>query len=262
MIAELVILGVVLLFIVPAVLFYLLQHKVIFSPQHYTSRQLFAEYPQRYHAVVLMVAQRFRLEGIVYEPEKEALCTVLYFGGKEQDSASLVGKFSVHYPDVRVISFNYRGYGTSGGKPTEKSLHADALSAYDWACARYGQVGLAGYSLGSNVAAYVASRRSTPWVVLVAAFDSVVSLAKSKFALLPRWLIRYKLETVKYVKNIKSPLYLYAATDDTIVPISHSRHLKSNVLNLAEYKEFGGYNHGELLFSDEVTSELKKVFEK
>lgn len=262
MIAELVILGVVLLFIVPAVLFYLLQHKVIFSPKHYTSRQLFAEYPQRYHPVELMVAQRFRLEGIVYEPEEKALATVLYFGGKEQDSANLMGKFSVHYPNVRFISFNYRGYGISEGKPTEKRLHDDALAIYDWAYARYGEIGLAGYSLGSNVAAYVASRRRCPWVVLVAAFDSVVSLAKSKFALLPKWLIRYKFDTVNYVRNIKSPLYLYAAADDAIVPIAHSRLLKSNVLNLAEYKEFSGYNHGELLFSDEVTSELKKVFEK
>jgi pimeloyl-ACP methyl ester carboxylesterase len=262
MIAELVILGAVLLFFVPALLVYLLQHKVIFSPQHYTSRQLFAEYPQRYHPVELMAAQRYRLEGIVYEPENKALCTVLYFGGKEQDSANLIGKFSQHYPDVRFISFNYRGYGTSEGKPTEKSLHADALSAYDWTHARYGEVGLVGYSLGSNIAAYVASRRSTPWIVLVAAFDSVVSLAKSKFALLPKWLVRYKFDTLGYFKNIDSPLYLYAAADDNVVPIAHSRLLKSNVLNLAEYKEFGGYNHDELLFSDEVTSELKKVFEK
>jgi pimeloyl-ACP methyl ester carboxylesterase len=262
MIAELVILGVVLLFFVPAVLFYLLQQKVIFSPQHYTSRQLFAEYPQNYHPVELMVVQRYRLEGIVYEPENETLCTVLYFGGKEQDSANLVGKFSQYYPDVRFISFNYRGYGTSEGKPTEKGLHADALCVYDWAHARYGEVGLAGYSLGSNVAAYVASRRSTPWVVLVAAFDSVIALAKSKFALLPKWLVRYKFDTLGYVKNIESPLYLYAASEDTVVPIAHTRLLKANVLNLAEYKEFSGYNHGELLFSDEVTSELKKVFEK
>ncbi|RLA71216.1 MAG: hypothetical protein DRG24_05785 [Epsilonproteobacteria bacterium] len=249
-----------LLIVLPGIIFYILQPKIVFSPQHYKRRLLFAEYPLRYQAVELIVDQNVRLEGIVYEPENEPSATVLFFGGKEQDSVSLIAKFSMHYPDLRFVAFNYRAYGTSGSKPTEKRLHSDAITIYNWTASRYGEITLLGYSLGSNIAAFIATRKAPQKVILVGAFESVTSLMRETFVLLPNFIIRYKFNTLHYVKSITVPLYLYAAIEDQVVPIHQARRLKENVPNLSKYKEISGYNHGELLFSPEMMEELSEVF--
>ena len=253
---------VLILIVLPALLFYIFQEKIVFSPVHSKRRQLFAEHPKRYRVVELVVHENIRLEGLVYEPEEEAGRTVLYFGGKQQDSVTMVAKLSMHYPTVRFIAFNYRGYGTSQGKPTEERLYEDALRVYDWAQSRYEKVSLMGYSLGSNIASYVASRRGVQSVILVAAFDSALALARLKFALMPKALMRCRLDTMHHVKSIKAPVYLYAATDDTIVPIGQARKIKESVQNLSRYREIGGCDHAELLFSPEMTKELSEVFEE
>ena len=104
MLTALVIIGLILLFVVPSLLVYFLQHKIIFAPHHHKRRGLFKEYPERYKPLELQVQKGVYLEGVVYEPETKANTTMLYFGGREQDSVTLVGKFSLHYPNVRIIA--------------------------------------------------------------------------------------------------------------------------------------------------------------
>ncbi len=256
---EILIIVALLLIIIPGILFYFLQHKLVFNPKHHLERSWMITHAHAYHLQEMEVAPGIMLEGIVYEPEKPST-TLLYFGGRSQDSVALIGMFSEHCPDIRIVTFNFRGYGESGGQPAEDVLLEDGLKIFDWCAQEYGETALLGFSLGSSVAAYVGSHRHAQKVVLVAAFSSVAKLMQAKLALLPNFIIRHHFDTAAFVQNILSPLYLYVAEDDLVVPISHARNLKENVRNLAEYSEFSGYEHKELLFSDEVIEKLKKVF--
>ncbi len=256
---EIIIIVAIVLFAVPGILFYLFQHKLVFSPHYYPERSFFTEHSHDYHLQQLNVASGVTLEGMVYSPENPT-ATVLYFGGKEQDSVTLIGRLSQHYPNVRIVTFNYRGYGHSGGVPREADVLSDALVLYDWATERYDYVDLLGYSLGSSVAAYVASKRTTGKVVLVSAFDSAKALIRSKAAIIPKWLVRCRFETVEYVKDVAAPVYLFTTMDDEIIPQSHIDNLRRHIKYLAGTKEFSGYNHAQLLFSDELKIELDKVF--
>lgn len=259
--SEWLMIAAIALFAVPGTLFYLLQHRLVFKPNYYPNRSLFVEHSHCYRLQKIDVAPSVTLEGVVYEPEGEAASTVLYFGGKEQDSVVLIGKFSLHYPQVRFIAFNYRGYGISGGVPTHDTLYSDALQIYDWVRETYGDAGVLGYSLGSSVAAFVGAERAPRWVVLVSAFSSVERLIKERLPAIPRILIRRRFDTLASVKKMVAPLYLYASRDDTVVPFAHSLELKANARNLARYKEFSGYNHANLLFSETLEAELEKVFQ-
>ncbi len=264
MITELVLLGLVLLFGIPSLLLYLLQHKIIFAPQYYNRRRLFAESPDRYRPLELQVEKGVFLEGAVYEPEERAATTMLYFGGREQDSVTLIGKLSLHYPDVRIVSFNYRAYGKSGGVPSEAAYHGDALKIYDYVVDHYGVPVLLGYSLGSNIAVHTAARRSPKELVLVAAFESVQALSRAKYRPLPRVFIKHRFETINEIAGVKVPFYMYVTRDDGVVPIAQARKLKAaaNAASLVDYKEYEGYNHAQLLFSEEVTKEIEKVLAK
>ena len=262
MVTELVIVGLVLLFVIPSVLVYFLQHKIIFAPQHYNRRRLFAEFPELYRPLELQVEKGVFLEGVVYEPEERAEKTMLYFGGREQDSVTLIAKFSLHYPKVRIIAYNYRGYGTSGGEPSEEAYHGDALKRFDYVQKHFETPVVLGYSLGSNVAVHTAVRREVKELVLVATFTSVHALSRAKLRPVPRAFIKHRFETVKEIENIRDPFYMFATRDDGFVPIDQPRKLKEKAGELVDYKEYDGYNHAQLLFSDEVCQEIEKVLAK
>ena len=262
MVVELVILGLILLFVIPSILVYLLQHKIVFAPHHHKRRGLFKEYPERYRPLELQVEKGIFLEGVVYEPDIEANVTMLYFGGREQDSVTLVGKFSLHYPDVRIIAYNYRAYGKSGGVPSEASFHGDALKIYDYVSEHYGKPVVLGYSLGSNVVTHIGVRREPKELILVSAFESVHALSLARLHPVPRFFIRHRFETIKEIDKVKTPFYLFVTVDDGFVPISQPRRLKEKANNIVKYKEYDGYNHAQLLFSDEVCEEIETILKK
>jgi hypothetical protein len=264
MITLLTLLGVLLLFIIPAALFYRLQHKIIFAPQYYDQRALFAEFPDLYRPLELQVEKGLFLEGVVFEPQQKAQTTLIYFGGREQDSVTLVGKLSQHYPGVRIVSFNYRAYGRSGGEPSEEAYHGDALKIYDWVEGHYGNPVLLGYSLGSNIAVHTAVRRSAKALILVAAFESVQALSLARFRPVPRMLIKHRFETIREIGKVSVPFSLFVSKDDGFVPIVQPRKLKAgaNAAALVDYKEYEGYNHAQLLFSPDVTEAITKVLAK
>ena len=239
-------------------LFYIFQRRFVFSPQFYPNRSLFEQHASGYRLQRLNVAQGVEIEGIVYQPDHPRL-TVLFFGGKEQDSVGLIRKLSGEYPGVRWISFNYRGYGKSHGRATEKRVLRDSLMVYDWAVSHYQDVALLGFSLGSSIVSYVASKRPAKWVVLVAPFDSIRSLIHEKSSCIPKAWIWFGFETVKFVKKVASPVYIYSSLDDEIISPSHVAKLRDSVRCLATAKEFRGYKHAELLFSVALKNELEKV---
>ncbi len=262
MVTELIIVGLILLFVIPSVLVYFLQHKIIFAPQHYNRRRLFAEFPELYRPLELQVEKGVFLEGVVYEPEGSAEKTMLYFGGREQDSVTLIAKFSLHYPKTRIIAFNYRAYGTSGGMASEEAFHGDALKIFDYVQEHFEMPVVLGYSMGSNVAVHTAVRREVKELLLVATFTSVHALSRAKLRPVPKAFIKHRFETINEIEKIGKPFYMFATRDDGFVPIRQPRQLKEKAGKMVDYKEYDGYNHGQLLFSDEVTEEIQKVLEK
>ena len=237
---------------------YLAWPRLVFAPVYYAKRDAFHLHPERFKPLQLVRDQNVVLEGVVYAPEEPA-CTVLYFGGKEQDSVALVGKLSERFPSWRIAAFNYRGYGLSGGTPTERALLEDAVYIADYIKERYGATVVMGYSLGASVAAFTASRRPVKALVLVAPFYDVLSLARKRVPGLPKWLIRCRFETARYLRGVNAPVGIFASRDDTLVPIEQSLALKAKAENLAMYKEYSGYNHAEILGSDAFAADVLEV---
>ena len=123
-----------------------------------------------------------------------------------------------------------------------------------------------GFSLGSNIASYVATKCEVKALFLIGAFDSIASLAKSKlldggfFAKFDySKILRYKFRTFEYVRNVKIPTYLFVSKSDEIAYLKNSRELKKSVNNLVYYKEFDDLTHKELLWDDEVVNKINEV---
>jgi uncharacterized protein len=231
---------------------------LVFAPVYHDKRDAFHLQPERFKPLELLRDENVVLEGVVYTPDAPR-CTVLYFGGKEQDSVALVGKLCERFSSWRIAAFNYRGYGLSMGKPTEKNLLEDAVFIADDVKERYGEVIVMGYSLGASVAAYAASRTEVEALALVAPFYDVPALAKTKLNILPSFMVRCKFETARYLGGVNAPVSIFASTGDTLVPINQSRALKTKAKHLVLYKEYSGYNHEEILGSDAFAADVQKV---
>jgi alpha/beta superfamily hydrolase len=198
------------------------------------------------------------LEGAVYEPQNPQT-TLLVFVGRSHDAVGLINRLAECYSHVRVVTFNYRGYGKSQGRADEEKLLEDSLEIARLVAKNYGQFYILGFSIGSSMAAYVASKQETKALFLLGAFDSIHNLAQQRYRFLPSWLIRYKFETCQYVQQVQAPTYLFVSLADEVVTIESARKLKECIKNLLFYKEYKALLHKELLFDDSVVETVQKV---
>ncbi|MDD2357812.1 MAG: alpha/beta fold hydrolase [Thiovulaceae bacterium] len=212
---------------------------------------------ERYTPLEIQAEDGTTLEGMEFTPEHFSH-TIFYLGGRSQDSVALIHRLAFALENNRIVTFNYRGYGNSQGTPSEQNVYEDAAYIAEKLKERYGNFSIVGFSLGSSVAAYVASKIKVEKLFLLGGFDSVFHIIKNKIPLLPSFLIRYKFDTALHVSSVEAPTYLVSSKDDNIVPIKNANNLKISIKNLTEFKELSSYNHDEILFSQESVNLIKK----
>jgi hypothetical protein len=176
---------------------------------------------------------------------------LLYFGGNAENVAYNRDDFAAFLPGHTVYLVNYRGYGGSGGEPTEQALFADALVLYDAFAPRHESLDVVGRSLGSGVAVHLASQRDIGRVALVSAHDSALAVAQRLYPVYPvRWLLKDRYESVRYAAKVSAPVLLLAAENDRIIPIVHTERLaeaftqapvEQVVVRGADHNDISGY---------------------
>jgi uncharacterized protein len=140
-----------------------------------------------------------------------------------------------HYAGLRalglnLLAFDYRGYGESGGSPSEAGLYRDAEAAYEYLRNTLGvpaeRIVLFGHSLGSAVAVELATRVPAAGLVLDGALISVIARAQEVYPYVPvRWIASSRFASIEKIGRVEIPkLFLHARRDD-VVPIAHGRRL-------------------------------------
>jgi len=200
-----------------ALLVYLLLCAVLFATQrsliYFPAREV--DHPGT--AVLRLSSGQATLKiWVVPRPGPAAL---IYFGGNAEEVSWNLAGLTAAFPDRTLYLVNYRGYGGSTGRPTERALLADALAVYDHVQARQRRVAVMGRSLGSAVAVVLASQRAVERLVLVTPFDSLASVARSHYRWLPvRWLMRDRYDAVRHAPAVQAPVLAIIAAQDEIIP--------------------------------------------
>ncbi|QOP45566.1 alpha/beta hydrolase [Sulfurimonas paralvinellae] len=234
--------------------FYQWQYFMIFSPLYYREEPL-CEFCT---PLSIVTDDGIELEGVIYEPT-EYKNRLLVFVGRSHDAVALINRFAKLYPNTQIITFNYRSYGKSDGVASEKNFLSDGVKIAELVQKNYGDFYLLGFSIGSSVAAYVATKVKVKGLFLIGAFDSIASLTKSKFGINLKPVLRYCFNTKKFIQQVDVPTYLFVSRDDEIIYIENARALKKAVLNLAYYVEFDNLHHKELLWDERVVKKIKEV---
>lgn len=176
-----------------------------------------------------------RLNGWFFESRsKPATATIIFCHGNGGNISSVgwMGqRFAKH--GFNVLLFDYRGYGASEGVVADESgLYADGDAAVAYVVNKKGvrpeQIILYGHSLGTTVAADVASRGNYGAVVLESGLSSASSVAASALPWLPAWLHflgRNRFESVRKLANVKSPVLIAHGDPDQTIPTDEGRRL-------------------------------------
>jgi uncharacterized protein len=151
---------------------------------------------------------------------------ILYFGGNAEEVSWMLAQAPRHVPGAGWLLVDYRGYGASGGKPSEPALTADALLWHEFASKQSKRIYVFGRSLGSGVAVQVAAARPVAGVIAIAPYDSLVEIGKHHYPILPvSLLLRHRFDSAASAPAIKAPLLCLVAERDAVVPAANSRRL-------------------------------------
>ncbi len=199
--------------------------------------------PERYAAIVdrdqgveevrLSAADGTRLHGLLkHAPgarRGERYPLVIVFGGVARETSWMVG-WGEKPAAWGWLLVNYRGYGLSEGRPSERLLLEDARLIYDWAAARADidarNIVVLGRSLGSYVAVSLAAERPVRAAILTTPFDSLAALGERRYPMLPVGLLlggRY--DAAALAPNISVPGLFVIAAEDEVTPPAHGEAL-------------------------------------
>lgn len=192
--------------------------------------------------------------------------TVLFFHGNAGNISHRLEKIAI-FRDLGVDTFiiDYRGYGGSEGQPTEEGTYHDALAAYEYltqvrklsphSIIAYGE------SLGSAIAADLASKMPVGGLVLEEAFASTADVGRDMFHFSMDWLVRNKYETVNKLPRIHIPLLVFHSREDTLIKFSHGERLFAAANEPKQFIELrGGHNEAFVVSALTYRAALSKFF--
>jgi fermentation-respiration switch protein FrsA (DUF1100 family) len=116
---------------------------------------------------------------------------------------------------LSVLIIDYRGYGESEGRTTEKGMYRDADAAWRYLVERRGVI-------ADNIVIFGRSQHQPLALVLESSFTSVPDIAQELYPWLPvRWLSRLSHATSEYVRDVHCPVLVIHSRDDEIIPFHH-----------------------------------------
>lgn len=130
-------------------------------------------------------------------------------------------------PGTALLILDYRGYGESGGSPSERGLYEDADAAWAYLTARpevdASRIAVYGRSVGSVPALHVATTRPVRAVVLESPLSNAADMAREHYAFLPRFIVRLSMNNLERAARLAAPLLVFHGTEDDIAPVRMGR---------------------------------------
>jgi fermentation-respiration switch protein FrsA (DUF1100 family) len=181
---------------------------------------------------------------------------ILFFYGNADALPPYAGFFrSFAKAGYSVLGVNYRGYGGSGGEPSETGFYADADAGFRF-LARHlpaERITVVGRSIGTGVAVDLAARNPVRSLVLISPFTSVVDAASEVFWYLPvSLLLRHRFSSIDSIRRVKAPILIVHGDADTIIPVLHARLLHEAAAEPKRIEVFEGADH--------IAMDLDRIF--
>jgi pimeloyl-ACP methyl ester carboxylesterase len=207
------------------------QEKFFFNPKLLSKEYVF-QFSESFEELNIKIEEDLFLNALLFKANNSK-GVVLYFHG----NAGAIHDWGKRAPlflgnNYDVLFVDYRGYGKSDGAYSNSDeLLADAQVVYDYTKTLYDEdnIVVLGFSLGSGLASYVASKNTPKLLILNAPYYSWKILIADEIAPpIPQFLIKYDIPTYQYVKTVSCPIQIYHGTRDFLIhPDTNSKKLQA-----------------------------------
>ena len=162
--------------------------------------------------------------------------TVLYFSGNAFNISHRLFHVDVfNQLNLNAVMFDYKGYGLSNGLIQGKeSFFESSELVYNYMIEDLGispdSIIFWGYSLGSPIAAELASKKKCLGIILESPVISINKISKEKFPYLPFSMInKFDFNINHYIDQSDAPIILIHSVEDDVIPIRHALEFYNNL---------------------------------
>lgn len=154
---------------------------------------------------------------------------VIVFGGVRREVSWMIERTgsSDHWG---WLFMNYRGFGLSGGYPSERVILEDSRTIYDYAASRADvdpqRIAVLGRSLGTYFTVALARSRSLRGAILATPFDSMAAVGAELYPWLPLGLmLNGRYDAAAIAPTVKTPALFVLAENDDVTPVANGASL-------------------------------------
>ncbi|MCK4835482.1 MAG: alpha/beta hydrolase [Candidatus Aminicenantes bacterium] len=198
-------------------------------------------------------------------PTKKPKATILFCHGNAGNISHRLESIKIfHHLQLSTFIFDYRGYGQSEGRTTEKGTYLDAEAAWNYLVNELkisnNKIIVFGRSLGGSIAAWLAQKHNPRGLIVESSFTSIPELGAKLYPIFPvKLLSHFKYNTSKYLKKINCPVLIIHSLDDEIISYSNGQKLYDSALSPKEFLSIrGSHNEGFILSEQLYIAGLQK----
>ncbi len=196
----------------------------------------------------------------VHFPNLQAKYTILYSHGNAEDLGGILWVLrEIRDSGFAVFAYDYQGYGTSQGKPSEYNAYRDIEAAYNYLTQQLGvpakQIIVYGRSVGGGPTIDLASRQTVGGLVVESSFVSAFRVL-TQIPILPF----DKFVNIDKIGKVRSPILVIHGKADEVVRFWHGEQLfataKEPKLNF--WVDLAGHNDLMDVAGDRYAETLRK----
>ncbi|MFZ3207887.1 MAG: alpha/beta hydrolase [Geobacteraceae bacterium] len=215
----------------------------------FSDRLIFQPPPTRYRdnaATIKLKTSDGACISALFLANHEAAYTILYSHGNAEDLGGIGDSLhKLRELGYAVFAYDYHGYGTSQGRPSEQHAYNDIAAAYDYLTRELRipaeRIIAYGYSVGSGPAVELALHRPLAGLILEGAFTTAFRVA-TRIPILP--FDRFR--NIDKIRKVRIPVLVIHGTDDRIIPLWHGERIFAASNDPKQMLRVEGANHVDL----------------
>ena len=210
----------VLVYALIGIALYFLQTVFLFHPKKLPADYQY-QFDQPFRQLDIPVNKKKILSVVQFTvPDSLRKGIVLYFHGNREN----INRYAKYAPSFtrqgyEVWMMDYPGFGKSTGKRSERIIYEDAIFLYKLAIRQVSleHIVIYGKSLGTGVAAQLASVRDCRRLILETPYYSIAALGHHYFPIYPAF-PRYSFPTHLFLEQVHAPVTIFHGTSDQVIP--------------------------------------------
>ncbi len=190
---------------------------------------------------------------------------IIYFGGAGEISYNSMIKHLGNFDDFVFISVDYPGTQDSGGEMTLEEMQLATMQIYDYSkmldYVKSDEIYIVGYSYGTGMATYLASKRDCSGLVLISPYRDLLDLYDSRVPLYSKIFkdfVTDNIDTKTYAPDVLSKTLIITSEDDETFSPQIANSLAERFNDNAEVFSYDDINHAEYLMDQRVILQINE----